>query len=165
MRTAYGGRAAAYEKMGDYEKALADHNMVVTYYAIEYEILTSLGTPDGKLMTDAAGAYLERSKCQDVLGRKHAAQVDRKRAADLQSDAKKLAGKSAKTAKTLADHFTIENAWTGTVTITVNGIDYRLEAGEEKAIPTSTATVVGRLQTGAYLQSMTLEAGKAYRIR
>jgi hypothetical protein len=165
MRTAYGGRAAAYEKMGELEKALTDHNMVVTYFAIEAEVLNSVGAPDGKFLTDAAGAYLARSKCQDLLGRQQAAQVDRKRADDFQANAKSLASTSAKSAKVLGDHFTVENAWSGAVTITVNGVTYRLEAGEEKTIPASTASVVGQVQTGAYVQSATLEAGKSYRIR
>jgi hypothetical protein len=165
MRTAYGGRAAAFEKMGELEKALADHNMVVTYFAIEAEVLNSVGSPDGKLLADAAAAYRERGKCQELLGRPQAAQTDRKRADGLQADANKLASKSAKTEKVPADYFTVENTWSGAVTITVNGVTYRLEAGEEKTIPAPSASVVGQVQTGAYVQSTTLEAGKSYRIR
>jgi hypothetical protein len=165
MRTAYSGRAAAYEKVGDLEKALADHNMVVTYYAIEAETLDGLGTPDGKLLTEMAGAYLARGKCQELLGREKAAQADRKRADDLQANAKKLANKSAKSQKVPARQFTFENGWTGPVTITVAGITYRLEAGEERTIPAPAGAVVGQVQTGAYVQSATLEAGKAYRLR
>jgi len=185
MRTAYSGRAAAYEKLGDLDKALADHNMVVTYFAIEVEILDGLDVPDHeKLLADAAGAFVERSKCQELLGRQKAAQVDRKRAEDLQASARKLASNAAKTAaddlqasakklasqsvkpeKAPARQFTIENGWTGPVTITIAGVTYRLEAGEEKTIPAPAASVVGQVQTGSYVQSTTLEAGKAYRIR
>jgi hypothetical protein len=165
MRTAFSGRAAAYEKMGDLEKALADHNMVVTYFAIEAEISNELGNPDGKLLAEAGRAYLERSKCQALLGRQKAADVDRKRADDLQANAKKLSSKSAKTEKVPASSFTVENGWTGAVTITAAGVAYRLEAGEEKTIPAPDGSVVGQIQTGSYVQTTTLEAGKAYRIR
>jgi hypothetical protein len=185
MRTAYSGRAAAYEKIGQLEKALADHNMVVMYFAIEVEILDGQDAPDhDKLLAEAAGAYLERSKCQESLGRQKAAEVDRKRGDDLRANAKKLASKAAKAAadelqagtkkltsqsanpeKASARHFTIENGWTGPITLTVAGITYRLEAGEEKTIPAPAGSVVGQVQTGAYVQSTTLEAGKAYRIR
>ena len=64
MRKAYGGRAAAYEKKGDFENALADHKMVVLYYTLEAEILTSLDAPDrGKFLADTALAYKARSTC------------------------------------------------------------------------------------------------------
>src|SRR5258708_6245911 len=112
MRTAYSGRAAAYEKTGDFEKALADHGMVVTYFAIEAEILNGLGTPErDKLLTEAASAYRARSKCQELLGRPKAAQVDRQRADDLQANATKLANESAKAKELPAGHFRLENAW------------------------------------------------------
>jgi len=164
MRKAYSGRAAAFEKTGDFVKALADHNMVVTYYAIEAEILNGLGTPErDKFLTEAASAYLARSKCHELLGRQQAAQVDRRRADDLQASAKKLAG--ANTKEVPAGHFRFENAWTGAVTIAIDGVTYRLEAGEQKTIPAPTGLVLGQIQTGADVQTATLEAGKAYRIR
>jgi hypothetical protein len=166
MRKAYSGRAAAYEKTGDVEKALADHNMVVTYYAIEAEILNGLSTPEcDKLLTEAASAYRARSNCQELLGRQKAAQVDRQRADDLQASAKKLASESAKTKEVPAGHFRFENAWTGAVAIAIGGVTYRLEAGEQKTIPAPAGSVLGQIQTGTQVQTATLEAGKAYRIR
>jgi hypothetical protein len=149
MRKAYNGRAAAYEKTGDFEKALADHNMVVTYYAIEAEILNGLGTPErDKLLAEAASAYLARSKCQELLGRQKAAQVDRERAGDLQANARKLASESAKAKEVPAGHFRFENGWTGAVTIVIEGVTYRLEVGEQKTIPAPAGAVLGQIQTG-----------------
>jgi hypothetical protein len=166
MRTAYSGRAAAYEKTGELEKALADRTMVVTYYAIEVEILNGLGTPErDKLLAEAAGAYLARSKCQELMGHEKAAQADRKRADDLQTNAKKLASESAKAQAVPAGHFRIENGWTEAVTIEIDGTTYRLEIGEQKTIPAPAGSVFGQVQTGSRLQAATLEAGKVYRIR
>jgi hypothetical protein len=166
MRTAYSGRAAAYEKTGELEKALADHTMVVTYYAIEAEILSSLGAPErDKLLTEAANAYLARGKCQELLGRQKAAQVDRKRADDLQANAKKLASESAKAKEVPAGHFRFENAWTEAVTIAIEGNTYRLEVGEQRTIPAPDGPVFGQIQTGSRVQAATLEAGKVYRLR
>jgi hypothetical protein len=166
MRTAYSGRAVAYEKTGEFEKALADHNMVVTYYAIEAEILNGLGTPErDKLFTEAASGYLSRSKCQELLGRQKAAQIDRQRASDLQANAKNVAKESANAKEVPAGHFRFENAWTGVVTIGIDGVTYRLQAGEERTIPAPAGSVVGQIQTGSNVQTATLEAGKSYRIR
>src|SRR5579859_7439771 len=89
MRSAYCGRAAAYEKRGEFTKALADHTMAVTYYAIEIEITSELDAPDrGKLLAEAAKEYLARSRCLAALGRAEASQLDRDRAAELQAEAK-----------------------------------------------------------------------------
>jgi tetratricopeptide (TPR) repeat protein len=166
MRKAYSGRAAAYEKTGDLEKALADHNMVVTYYAIEVEILNGLAAPErDKLLTEAAGAYLARGNCQELLGREKAALADRQRANDLQANARNVASEAAKTKAVPAGHFRFENAWTQAVTIAVAGVTYRLEVGEQKTIPAPDGSVVGQIRTGANVQTSTLEAGKAYRIR
>ncbi len=166
MRTAYSGRAAAYEKKGDAEKALADHNMLVTYYAIEVEILNSLDAPDrDKLLAEAADAYLARSKCLAALGREQPAQLDLKRADDLQASALKLAKKSTASAAVPAGQSEVVNAWKMAVTLMVDGVSYRLEAGEHKTIPVSGTSASCRIQAGPYLQTATLWAGKSYTIR
>src|SRR5260370_24228056 len=97
MRTAYSGRAAAYEQKGEYARAIADHDLVVLFFALEVEILNSLETPDrDKFLAEAAGAYRARSQCLERLGRRSAAQADRKRADTLEADATQLASKSTK---------------------------------------------------------------------
>src|SRR6516162_11375410 len=117
MRAAYSGRAAAYEKTGELEKALADHNMELTYLGVEVEILTSLETPNrDKLLVETAEAYLVRSKCLKVLGRDAAAQRDRKLADDLLIKADKLAGQAA-APKIAAGSARVINSWTAPVSV------------------------------------------------
>lgn len=166
MRRAYSGRAAAYEKKGDYAKALADHNMAVLYYALEVEILNEVDAPDrDKFLTDAAGAYRARGRCLEELGRAQAAAADRKRADGLEADAKKLASKPASAPEKTASQVRITNAWPEPVTMIVGGETYRLEAGELKAIPVAAGSVPFEMQAGPHRQTGTLEAGKSYTIK
>src|SRR5258708_5799672 len=117
MRTAYGGRAAAYQSKGEFEKALADHDMVVLFYALEVEILSSLEAPQrDRFMTEAAAAYRARGRCLESLGRLLAAQGDQTRADGLEADAKKLTGMAAK-AKAITGEVRLVNAWSRAVTI------------------------------------------------
>jgi hypothetical protein len=163
MRSAYSGRAAAYESKGEYEKALADHNMIVLFYAIEAEILNSLESPNrDKFLVEAAAAYRARGKCLELLGHKKAALVDQKRADGLEKEAEKLASKSPKSKQAPIQ---IDNAWSDAVTLVVEGVTYRLGVGEQKAIPVSAAVVSYEMRAGPHRQTGTLEAGKAYTIR
>jgi hypothetical protein len=161
MRNAYSGRAAAYEKKGDYAKALPDHNLAVLYYALEAEILNSLETPDrASFLADTAQAYRARSKCLEALGRAQAAQVDRKRADALATDAKQLASKAATAAR-----IGLVNAWTQPVTVVIGGVSYRLDVGERQEVPASASSVAYAIQAGPLQRTGTLEAGKTYTIR
>jgi tetratricopeptide (TPR) repeat protein len=159
MRTAYRGRAAAYEKKGEYENALVDYNMTVTYLRIEVEILNDLEAPDRTdVLTEAADAYVARSKCLETLGRREAARLDRQRSNDLLGKAKQLA-------KVAADKVQIINAWSGPISIVIDGSTYRIEAGTRKDIPLPAASVTCQVQTGPYQQTTTLQAGNSYTIR
>src|SRR5438105_2462212 len=148
MRTAYSGRAAAYENKGEFDKALADHQMVVLFCALEAEILTSVDAPDrGDFLRETAQAYRARAKCLEALGRLTQAQADRKQADSLDAEARKVVSKSEKAkAKTIQ----LINGWTEPVTVVVEGIAYRLEVGEQKAIPASSASVGYELQAGTF---------------
>src|SRR5690242_15221320 len=180
MRTAYSGRAAAYEKMGDYERAVLDHNLVVLYYTVEVEVLNDLEAPNrDKLLLEAAQAYRARASALRARGRLAEAQIDVGRAEDLEAEAKKLAGTPAinkgesssaegragggggtgqkldQASAKPQEPFRAElpggngpeaprpsdtgqirliNAWTEPVTVVVDSVPYRLQAGEERLI-------------------------------
>ncbi len=166
MRKAYSGRAAAYEKKGELEKALADYQMLVLYYALEAEILTSVDSPDrGRFFGEAAQAYKSRSACLDALGRTKEAARDRKRADGLLADAKKQEPKVPAVSGTATQTVQIHNVWPQPVTMIIAGVNYRLESGEQKTIPLSTASVSFEMQTGTYRTTGTVQAGKTYTIR
>jgi tetratricopeptide (TPR) repeat protein len=166
MRKAYSGRAAAYEKKGELEKALADHQMVVLYYALEAEILTSLDSPDrGRFFGEAAQAYKTRSDCLEALGRTKEAASDRKRADGLIADAKKLEAKAPAVADTGNQTIQIHNTWPQAVTMVIAGVTYRLESGEQKTISVSSASVSFEMQAGSTRTFGNIQAGKTYTIR
>jgi hypothetical protein len=166
VRTAYSGRAAAYEKKGDYERALADHKMAVLFYAIEAEILTGLESPErSKFLVDTARAYRARGKCLETLGRSKEAAVDQKRADGLEADAKKLENPGARPKEGIAGALKVINAWGQPVDLVVAGTTHHLQIGEEKTIPTPSGTVAYEMQAGAHRIAGTLEAGRTYTIR
>jgi hypothetical protein len=165
MRTAYSGRAAAYEKKGDYASALADHDMAVLYYAIEAEVLGDVGAADRvAFLEEAARAYLARARCLEQVGRDAAALADRKRAEALQGDAKKVATAPPTVSAGGSGEARVINAWSEAVTLVAAGVNYRLGVGEQKAIPAPAGTVACELVTGPSRQVWTLQAGKTYTI-
>jgi tetratricopeptide (TPR) repeat protein len=165
MRTAYSGRAAAYEKKGDYLKALDNHHRVVLFYAIEVEVLTDLEAPDrDRFLVEAAQAYRARGQCLEALGRQQAAEADRKRADGLERDARKLASQ-LKARESASGQVQFTNDWTQPVTLVVDGVSYRLEVGEHKSLPASAGSVAYEMQAGPYRMSGTVAAGKTYTIQ
>jgi hypothetical protein len=166
MRTAYSGRAAAYEKKGELDKALADHDMVMLFYGIEAEILNELQSPErGKFLGEFARACRARGNCLEVLGRSEAAASNRARADRLEAEVKKLDTDSRQAKETATTAIKVTNGWTQPVTLIVAGTPYRFEIGEQKSIPAPTGTVAYEMLTGGYRASGVFEAGKAYRIR
>jgi tetratricopeptide (TPR) repeat protein len=165
MRTAYSGRAAAYEKMGDYEKALADHKMAVLSFAIEIEILNNLQSPGrAERLAESAGAYRARGKCLERLGRAKEATVDRERADRLAADAKKLQNAVPQEQEKAAT-VQVTNAWTRPVTLVVAGATVHLKIGEQKTIPAPSGTVAYEMEAGRHRAAGTLQAGKSYSIQ
>jgi hypothetical protein len=165
MRTAYSGRAAAYEKKGEFDKALADHAMVLLFYGIEAEILEEVQSPErAKFLVECARAYRARGQCLASLGRTGDARLDRKRADGLEAKAKKLTNDSPPDKEAVAA-IKITNAWNQSVTLVVAGATHRLETGEQKSIPVLSGTVAYEMLAGPYRSSGTFDAGKAYTIR
>jgi hypothetical protein len=97
MRTAYSGRAAAYEAKGEVDLALTDLNMLVVYYGVELDVLDGLEAPDrAGVMTEAGEAYRSRARLLTAKGLTKSAKADTDRADKLQADAKKLTAAAAK---------------------------------------------------------------------
>ena len=162
MRSAYRGRAAAFENKGDLEKALADHTMNVTYLAIELEILGEVDGPDrDRLLSESAEAYLARGKCLDALGKAPAAERDRERAGELRARLKQSAAAEA----VAGDRVRIINAWANSVSVVIDGVTHHIDAGSRKDIPLPGTSVTCQVQAGPYLQTATFRAGKSYTIR
>jgi hypothetical protein len=171
MRTAHSGRAAAYEKKGDYQRAVADHNMVVLLYAVEIEVLNDLSTPErDQFMLEAARAYRARSGALRELGKAAAAEADLKHAANLEADARKLTkpanGKTAKPAEGNVGRLQLVNNWTQPVTVAIGDIAYRLEPGEQKIVARPAGPFTYELRGAAQERGTgNLKAGQIYRIR
>ena len=51
------------------------------------------------------------------------------------------------------------------MTLVVGGVSYRLDVGEQKAIPAPAGSLTYEMRVGQHRESGTLEAGKAYTIR
>jgi hypothetical protein len=133
MRTAYSGRAAAYEKKKDYDRALSDHNMVILLCAMEVEILNELQPADrDKFLVEAAQAYRARANCLRAKGDTAAVKKDDNRAADLEAQAKKLASKSAKPKDTSAKEATKEDTDKAKTETTKEDTDKAKTEGESK---------------------------------
>jgi hypothetical protein len=140
--------------------------MAVLLYGVEVEILTNLESPDrADFFPEAARVYRARGKCLEALGRQKAAQADGKRADDLEAEARKLASKPPKAKDVPAQPVQVVNAWTEPVTLVIEGITYRLEVGEQRAIPMAAGSVAYEMLAGPYRKAGTLEAGKTYTIR
>ncbi len=87
MRDAYRGRAAAYEKKGDYDRALADYDMLVFSYAVELDAADPKADGYNDLLRAAIKAYRARAACLKAKGDAGAcAPRDGKQAEKLRSE-------------------------------------------------------------------------------
>src|ERR1700736_6625680 len=165
MRKAYGGRAAAYQKQGDYDRAAADCGMIVFSYAVGLDIADPKADGYDDLLREAAGAYRARSACLDAKGDAEAARRDARRAEKLEAKAKK-AGDGDKAAQApavpLTSRVTLRNDWTDTLTVIVGGVSYTLRVGETKTIPSPAGTFPYAMQAGAATIKGTLDSGPSY---
>jgi hypothetical protein len=170
MRSAYSGRAAAYAKNQDFERALRDHNMVVLLYGVEAEILSEVESPNrAAFLHQATEAFLQRSNCLRALGRLDAARKDLTRASKLYFEAQELAAKATEPtpkgppkseASPRPGWIHLINAWSVPITVVVDGVPHRLDVAEQKTINHKAGAFTCGLQ-GRKAQTVTLEAGKS----
>jgi tetratricopeptide (TPR) repeat protein len=178
MRKAYGGRAAAFEQKGDYERAVQDYNQLVLLCAAEVEILGELAVPDrASFFVEAADAFRARAKALQKLDKTAAADKDRKQAAKLDLDAWKLTAGKAKPAEGTGGgklaawkpapvgRLLLSNQWTGPVTLRIDGTDYRLKANEEKTVEKLTGPFEYELVESGQSAKGTVEPGRTFRVR
>jgi hypothetical protein len=163
MRTAYSGRAAAFEKAGNLDQAIRDQNMVILLLAVEREILNEQEIADrDKLMLEEAQAYRERGRWLQAVGRLGAAETDRQRAEQLEREARQLAAKApAKTTGTIE----VMNRWPEPVTMIIDGVSYRLAVGETKVITRPIGPFRYELPATKQVSQGQLEAGKTFRLQ
>src|SRR5258708_2028087 len=126
MRNAYGGRAAAYEKKGDYDRAAADYGMIVFSYAVEIDAADPKTDGYTDMLREAAKAYRTRALCLNAKGDAVAAERDSKRAENLDSKAKKAAekDKAPSLAAKASSQVTLRNDWTDPLIIVIGGASY-----------------------------------------
>ncbi|HVS38652.1 MAG TPA: hypothetical protein VMS17_24060 [Gemmataceae bacterium] len=164
MRKAYGGRAAAYEKEGDYGRAAADYGMIVFSYAVELDVADPKSDGYEDLLLDAAKAYRTRAACLEAKGDSEAAGRDRRRADKLDAKLKSAAAKdrTETPAAPVGGQVTLRNDYSETLTVVIDGASYKLRVGETKTLPSPAGTFPYELRWGSQSVAGTLDAGKAY---
>jgi tetratricopeptide (TPR) repeat protein len=156
MRKAYGGRAAAYEKKGDYDRAIADYKMLVFSYAVALDGADAKDDAYSDLVNAAAKAYRTRAACFQTKGDEEAALRDAKRAEKLEAKVKKDKPPA------LAGRVTLRNDWTEPFTLVIGGVSYTLQVGETKTVPSPLGAFNYEMQSGPLRTTGTLNEGRSY---
>jgi tetratricopeptide (TPR) repeat protein len=164
MRKAYSGRAAAYEKKGDYDRAVADYKMLVFSYAVELDAANANADSYDELLRTAAKAYRTRAACFQAQGDAAGAQRDAKRADKLEAKVKKVAekDKAVEAPAKPPGRVTVRNDWTEPLTLVVAGASYTIQVGEMKTLPAPKGVFPYEMQAGALQTKGTLEEGRTY---
>jgi tetratricopeptide (TPR) repeat protein len=164
---AYGGRAAAFMKKGDYDRALADYNMLVFSYAVELDAADAQADSYGELVGEAIKAYRLRATCHQSIGDLTGAARDLKRADTLEAKLKKSddSAKPVATAAALPGKITIANEWADPVTLVISGISYTVPPGASKTLATPAGSFPYQMSAGPHRITGTIEAGRTYRVK
>ena len=164
MRNAYGGRAAAYVKKGDYDHAATDYGMIVFSYAVEIDAADPKTDGYADLLREAAKAYRTRAVCLNSKGDAEAAGRETKRAEKLEAKAKNIAekDKTSSPAAKPSSQVTLRNDWTDPLVMVIAGVSYSLQVGETKTVPAPAGTFPYEMQAGAHRVQGTLESGRTY---
>jgi hypothetical protein len=140
--------------------------MVVLLFAVEVEILMNLEPPDREqLFTEAAQAYRKRAVVFQAVGKKTAAQTDLKRAEQLDAEARTVTAKKEADNKTRTGQIRLVNVWTQAVTVLIDGVPYRVEAGEEKTVAHAPGPFNYEVPAAQYKGSAKLDVKQPYLIR
>jgi tetratricopeptide (TPR) repeat protein len=162
---AYDGRAAAFEKMGDYARALADYNMLVFSFAVELDATDAQAEAYDGLVKEAIRAYRSRAACSVAMGNSDAARRDLKRADKLAAKLKKPEAANGAETPNLPGQVTIRNEWPDPVTVVIAGVSYSVPAGGEKTMPTPSGSFPYEMVAGPHRLSGTIEAGRTYSVK
>ena len=164
MRDAYRGRAAAYEKKGDYDRAVADYDMLVFSYAVELDAADPKTDGYNDLLRAAIKAYRVRAACFRAKSDARAALRDGGQAEKLEAKVKKSdekGGASVAEAEP-SGRVTVRNDWGQPLTLFIAGAPYPLQAGETRTLPTPAGTFPIEMQAGPYRVKETMESGRSY---
>jgi len=162
MRSAYSGRAAAFEKKGDYDRAGADYNMLVFSYAVELDAADPKADDYSDLLQEAIKAYRARAACLQMKGDSAAALRDVKRAEKLEARGKKTAEKPKDEKPQPTGRVTVRNDWGQPLTLFIAGASYTLQAGETKTLTTPVGSFPYEMQAGPYRVEERMESGRSY---
>jgi hypothetical protein len=136
--------------------------MVVLLFSVELEVLKEVNAPErDKFMAEVSEAYQARSECLKAMGRSEAAQIDIKRAAKLEQEARKLAEKI----KSEMGQIELINRWRDPVSVVIDGVEYRLAVGETKKIPREPGPFRYQLPSTGQNSTGQVEAGKTFGIQ
>jgi hypothetical protein len=134
---------------------------------VEVDVLKDLETPGrDDFMNEAARVYRARGDFLKARGRLDAARADGKRAAYLESEAKKVAAAAAAAAqKKKVAQVRLINSWNRPATVIIDGKTYRLEPGEEKYLTRPAGPFTYEIPAARQKARRKLEAGQKFTIR
>lgn len=164
MRDAYRGRAAAYEKKGDYDRSVADYDMLVFSYAVELDAADPKADGYDDLLRAAIKAYRVRAACLRAKGDAGAALRDGKQAEKLEAKVRKPdeKGGTAAAAARPSPQVTVRNDWGQPLILFIAGVPYPFQAGETKTLPTPAGSFPIEMEAGPYRVKETMESGRSY---
>ncbi len=183
MSDALHGRSAAYEALGKRELALSDLSTLVLFCEQELTIRKELNDRRlGSLLEETAKAHRERSRLLADLGRRTAAQAAQDRAAELETEARKLAASSATAspsqqgaAKPVEQGaakpveklgwIRLLNTWKDPVTVDLDGASYTLAPGQEKKLQRRPGAFTYTVRGVASQVASTVAAGEMVTIK
>jgi hypothetical protein len=137
--------------------------MLVFSYAVELDASDPAAESYESLVREAIKAYRLREACFEAKGDVASARRDGKRVEALETKLKRpeALGSVAGAAWTVQ----VRNEWAEPVTLIIAGVSYTLPPGEQKTLPTPTASAPYEMIAGPHRITGTIDAGKSYRVK